>query len=298
MGVKTNKNIEIANTIIKNSLKNNKLSHAYLFELQENNNEIVFSFIKNILCPNEYSENCDLCPICNRINNNNYTGIKYIKPDGMWIKKEQLLELQKDYSKVGLESDKLIYVIYEAEKMNSSSANTLLKFLEEPSPGIIAILLTNNVHEVIDTIVSRCQVINCKSTVYDIDNLFELEKINEAVTFINELEKNKINILAKIDVLWNNILSEREKVRNLFEIIFLLYFNAMQKKLNLDSENDKYISNIVNNNTLYSIKEKLMIISDIREDLKFNVNIDMLMDKFIIMFNGVDSDEYSSNQTI
>ena len=34
------------------------------------------------------------------------------------------------------------------------------------------------------------------------------------------------------------------------------------------------------------------------KDLKFNVNIDMLMDKFIIMFNGVDSDEYSSNQTI
>ena len=48
MGVKTNKNIEIANTIIKNSLKNNKLSHAYLFELQENNDEIVFSFIKNV----------------------------------------------------------------------------------------------------------------------------------------------------------------------------------------------------------------------------------------------------------
>ena len=293
----TNKsnNIAIANSILKNSIENNKLSHAYLFELQENNDEIVFSFIKNIICPNNYSDNCNLCSICNRINNNNYPAIKIIKPDGMWIKKEQLLELQKDFSKTSIESEKMIYVIYNAEKMNSASANTILKFLEEPAPNIIAILLTNNVHEVIDTIVSRCQIINCKSTVYEIDNLFDEEKIKFVVDFINELEKNNNDIIAKTHVLWNNILSEREEVKITFEIMFLLYFNALQNKLNVENIDIKYIKNIVENNSLFSIKEKLTLISDIREDLKFNVNIDMLMDKFIILFNGVDSDEYSSN---
>lgn len=293
----TNKsnNIAIANSILKNSIENNKLSHAYLFELQENNDEIVFSFIKNIICPNNYSDNCNLCSICNRINNNNYPAIKIIKPDGMWIKKEQLLELQKDFSKTSIESEKMIYVIYNAEKMNSASANTILKFLEEPEPNIIAILLTNNVHEVIDTIVSRCQIINCKSTVYEIDNLFDEEKIKFVVDFINELEKNNNDIIAKTHVLWNNILSEREEVKITFEIMFLLYFNALQNKLNVENIDIKYIKNIVENNSLFSIKEKLTLISDIREDLKFNVNIDMLMDKFIILFNGVDSDEYSSN---
>lgn len=293
----TNKsnNIEIANTILKNSIENNKLSHAYLFELQENNDEIVFSFIKSIICPNSYSDTCNLCSICNRINNNNYPSVKIIKPDGIWIKKEQLLELQKDFSKTSIESEKMIYVIYEAEKMNSASANTILKFLEEPSPGIIAILLTNNVHEVIDTIVSRCQIINCKSTVYDIDNLFNEEKINYVVDFINELEKNNSDIIAKIHVLWNNILSEREDIKITFEIMFLLYFNAMQSKLGVNNTSDKYIKTIIDNNSLYSIKEKITLISGIRDNLKFNVNIDMLMDKFVIMFNGVDSDGYSSN---
>ena len=57
----TNKsnNIAIANSILKNSIENNKLSHAYLFELHENNDEIVFSFIKNIICPKIYSVDCD-----------------------------------------------------------------------------------------------------------------------------------------------------------------------------------------------------------------------------------------------
>lgn len=293
----TNKsnNIAIANSILKNSIENNKLSHAYLFELQENNDEIVFSFIKNIICPKNYSDNCTLCSICSRINNNNYPSIKIIKPDGMWIKKEQLLELQKDFSKTSIESEKMIYVIYNAEKMNSASANTILKFLEEPAPNIIAVLLTSNVHEVIDTIVSRCQIINCKSTVYEIDNLFDEDKIKFVVDFINELEKNNNDIIAKTHVLWNNILSEREEVKITFEIMFLLYFNALQNKLNVENIDIKYIKNIVENNSLFSIKEKLTLISDIREDLKFNVNIDMLMDKFIILFNGVDSDEYSGN---
>jgi len=293
----TNKsnNIGIANTILKNSIENNKLSHAYLFELQGNNDEIVFSFIKNIICPNNYSESCDLCSICNRISNNNYPAVKIIKPDGMWIKKEQLLELQKDFSKTSIESDKMIYIVYEAEKMNSASANTILKFLEEPFPGIIAILLTNNIHKVINTIVSRCQIINCKSTVYDIDNLFDKEKINSIVDFINELEKNNSDIVAKIHVLWNNILSEREDIKITFEIMFLLYFNALQCKLGINNISDKYIKNIIDNNSIYSIKEKITLISDIRDNLKFNINVDMLMDKFVIMFNGVDSDEYSSN---
>jgi len=288
-------NIKIANTIIKNSIENNKLSHAYLFELHENNDEIVFSFIKNILCPNNYSNNCNLCSICTRIKDNNYPAVKIIKPEGIYIKKEQLLELQKDFSKTSIESDKMVYVIYEAEKMNSASANTILKFLEEPSPGIIAILLTNNVHEVIDTIVSRCQIINCKSTVYDIDNLFDNEKINSVVDFINELEKNNNDIIAKIHVLWNNILGEREDIKITFEIMFLLYFSAMQSKLGINNISDKYIKTIIDNNSLYSIKEKISLISDMRENLKFNVNVDMLMDKFVITFNGVDSDGYSSN---
>ena len=51
--------------------------------------------------------------------------------------------------------------------MNSFSANTILKFLEEPNENIIAFLLTNNRYHVIDTIVSRCQILSLKESNYD-----------------------------------------------------------------------------------------------------------------------------------
>ena len=63
-------------------------------------------------------------------------------------------------------------IIKETEKLNASSANTILKFLEEPEDGIIAILLTDNRYHVLDTILSRCQILSLK------ENEFKLKKVS------------------------------------------------------------------------------------------------------------------------
>ena len=52
-----------------------------------------------------------------------------------------------------------IYIIKDCDKMNKQASNSLLKFLEEPVPGIIAILMTNHIGKLLDTIISRCQLI-------------------------------------------------------------------------------------------------------------------------------------------
>ena len=136
----------ISKEILNSALENNKLSHAYLFEISDslNDNELIFSFIKKIICPYKKNLICDKCNICKRIDSDNYSDLKIITPNGLWIKKEQLIELQKDFVKKPIESQYMIYVIESAEKMNASAANTILKFLEEPENGIIAILTTNN----------------------------------------------------------------------------------------------------------------------------------------------------------
>ena len=55
--------------------------------------------------------------------------------------------------------------------MNDYSANTILKFLEEPSSDIIAILLTTNRFNIISTILSRCQFLSIKSNLdYVVDD--------------------------------------------------------------------------------------------------------------------------------
>ena len=167
---------------LSNSL--DKLSHAYLFNL--NNNiyalDMIMAFIKNIICINMSDEEANI--ICNKIDNNNYLDVKKIYPDGLWIKKEQLEELQETFSTKSIENNKRIYIIYEAEKLNKSAGNSLLKFLEEPCEGIIAILLTNNINSVLNTISSRCQIINFKK-----NNVSEYIKYNK---FTNDITLNKL----------------------------------------------------------------------------------------------------------
>ena len=155
--------IDYANKIIEK----NKISHAYLFEINNYDDDLsyIYSFIKMILCNVKYEE-LDTCGnnIINLIDNNNYPDLFVIKPDGSTIKKTQLLNLQKEYSNKSLLDNKRIYIIEECEKMNQSSANTILKFLEEPGDDVVAILLADNRYHVIETIISRCQIISLKDS--------------------------------------------------------------------------------------------------------------------------------------
>ena len=147
-----------------NSVKNNKYSHAYLFESNGNKDvyDLAISFAKCLLCPKNYSnyKACKDCKQCERIDKKCFTDLKIIEADGLWIKKEQLDELQKEFSTKSLESNKKVYIINNAEKLNVQTSNSLLKFLEEPEENIIAILITDNIYQLLDTIISRCQIIS------------------------------------------------------------------------------------------------------------------------------------------
>ena len=84
--------------LIVNEIKSGHISHAYLID--ENGNvdafNMVLSFIKEILCLNLCDS--DKKNICRRIDDNNYPELKIIEPDGMLIKKQQILDLQKEFS--------------------------------------------------------------------------------------------------------------------------------------------------------------------------------------------------------
>jgi len=158
----------IAYKILKNAVSKEKYSHAYLFETNGfyDSYNLILSFIKAVLCKdiNKETHNPEQCNICCMIDSGNYPEIEIIEPDGMWIKKDQLKKLQTEFSKKAIIGDKKIYIIKEAEKLNKQSANSILKFLEEPEEGIIAILVTDNIYGILETIRSRCQLIELKES--------------------------------------------------------------------------------------------------------------------------------------
>ena len=132
------------------------------------------------------------------MDDNNYPDITVVSSETSIIKKSSIIELQKEFNNKSLFNNYKIYIIKEVEKLNGYSANTILKFLEEPEDNIIAFLLTDNRFHVIDTILSRCQILSLKESSYDYS--FDDDKIdflnyilNPEDFFINynELIKNK-----------------------------------------------------------------------------------------------------------
>lgn len=157
----------VVTRILGNSFSAKRLSHAYLFEGQKGTGklEMAMQLTKLFFCkkPNSF-EPCENCTTCKRINSGNFPDVHIVRPDGQSIKKERVQNLQHEISLMGVESQKKVYIIEHIDRMTVSAANSLLKFLEEPNSGIMAILITERIHSLLDTIISRCQTLNFTST--------------------------------------------------------------------------------------------------------------------------------------
>ena len=173
-------------------IRENKLVHAYLLSGAEGTGKIELAkwVAKGIFCLN--SQNgvpCLKCSECNRIENNNHPDVVTIMPDGLSIKVEQIRYLKSEFNKSGVESDRKVFIIQDAQKMSIGAANSLLKFLEEPSGNITAFLLTSEPQKLLPTIISRCQEVEMQQLT---SGQLEQELISESIS-----EKNS-HILANL----------------------------------------------------------------------------------------------------
>lgn len=151
--------------MLENSIRQNRISHAYLFVGNKGTGKLETAGLiaMSIFCKErEGAEPCMDCSDCRRIKSGNHPDLHTIIPDGASIKKDQIEHLQKEFTYTGLESNKKVYIISQAEKMTDNASNRLLKFLEEPSKRTTAILLTENSNSVLQTIRSRCQMVSFK----------------------------------------------------------------------------------------------------------------------------------------
>lgn len=298
--------------ILKNSINKNKISHAYLFETNgyKNQKKLALAFAKMLLCPYNYSnnKNCVECTQCKNIDKNIFPEIKIIEPDGLWIKKEQLDVLQKEFSEKSILSNKKIYIINHADRLNKSSSNSILKFLEEPEENIIAILTTDNMYQMLTTIISRCQVISFskehniidESPLTKIKNYVTISEeitdealqniIGQVIEFIEYFEKNKLDTFLKTQKLWHNNFKEKDTMLLAINIMLLYYQDILNLKLN---RNVKIFKNeiteaIKNKNTINKLTKKINVLINTKEKINFNTNSQLLIDKLIIELERCD----------
>ena len=300
----------IAYKTLKNTLKKKHISHAYLIETNGYDlaDRFTMAFAKLLLCPHNGQADCQSCLQCRMIDDGNFPELKIINPDGSWIKKEQLTELQDEFSKKSIIGNKKVYIINKAEKLNINSANTILKFLEEPPEGIVAILTTDNIYQLIDTIVSRCQIISLNGQA-DLDNKSTFEKIGQLITnndndyqnYLVDSNKDKLEailkfvsfyetyhkkILLHMQDYWFNYFTDKEVIADALLIIIYLYKDILNWKINCDvlifNDYMEQIEKIATSNSVENLINKIVIINENRNFLENNANLNLLMDKIII----------------
>lgn len=289
---------KIAYNILSNSIKNNKISHAYLIESKGNEKSYDFalSFAKALLCPKKLTnnKNCIGCNQCQIIDDNNFLELEVIDTDDMWLKKEKIENLQSDFNFKPIIGKNKIYIIKNAEKLKENLSNKLLKFIEEPAPGIIAILLIDNKSKILDTILSRCQLISLnneeKHTIIDDD----LTKI--VIKFIEYVEQDKLETILYTNSLLHDYMNDRNNYIEVLNVILDFYKSVLNYKINIQKY---YISNdyiveikkIGEKISFNNILRKIDIIINLKKAILNNANINLIVDKLIIDFAGVDKNE-------
>jgi DNA polymerase III subunit delta' len=310
--------------MLLNSYEKNRLAHAYLFEGEKGTPKLnlAIDFAKLLYCESDLKP-CNQCISCMRIEHRNHPNIILIEPDGNTLKKEQVLYLQKEYAKTNLEIGPKIYIIDQIDKMSVNASNSILKFIEEPMEDTYTILITDQVHQILPTIISRCQVLSFQpidtkqlkeqliekginreiasigaALTNDLTHAIEIcqdEAIQGVITLVNQIgsamlkrDKNLILICEKSSVdLYNN----KKLIYYFLDILLLMLRDFNKVKMGNDNviltaQHDlmkQYINVMDSEQNAQDIKTVLRA----KTRLNQNANTMLLLDHLLIKLNKV-----------
>lgn len=152
----------IAYLSLQNDLKNNHLAHSYLLsgELNPLKKDVAFLLAQSIIeDKNDFA--CETCNTCKRIKEGKYFDVIYVDGNAKQIVKEDIEYIMSEFSRTSLEgNNKKVYILDNINNSSPKVLNMLLKFMEEPTnEETYGIFITNDIDNLLETIVSRCEKI-------------------------------------------------------------------------------------------------------------------------------------------
>lgn len=147
------------------AIVNRSISHAYLLEGEGSVDKLCLAenFVKAILCGQGGGDSCDCCITCSKVTHGNHEDVIYLAAEGNSIRDEAVEELQSRLKKKPYAGERNIAILQNADTMTLRAQNRLLKTLEEPAPGTVLILLSENMENLAQTILSRCVIFKLNS---------------------------------------------------------------------------------------------------------------------------------------
>lgn len=296
--------------IIKGDKLSNRLSHAYLILTHDGKmlKEYLRIFAKLICC--QESEPCLECRACSLIEKDMHPDlIFYPKKEGAILTEDINSLIEESYLRP-IECDKKVFLISNAENMNASAQNKLLKTLEEPPKNVHIVLGATNEFQLLPTIKSRVKKLNIpafdnqtlinflKTECLDLEKLktavncgdgsvgkalelYNDDKILELIDFVKEL---LINMQSSKDVLKYSTMIAQKNIE-ISQFLFLLELVLRDMLIFYQGKSDivgsthiiDELKNAKNFNTgaiIYALDK----ITEAEKRKKFNMNSTMLIE--------------------
>lgn len=255
---------------------------------------------------------------CLKIKNGTYADLILIDGKDQTIKKGEIEKMQERFSLSSIEDNaKKIYIINLIEHATGEAVNSLLKFLEEPNEDVYAIITTENINNVLPTIISRC--LNLRLTKASkqelvvetikkgilLEDALILASFNGSLNLIEDCYNNSKYISLKDLIVemfheyveGNNILyfaqvEISEMVTN--KVNFRLFLDILQLFLldvvNCDQEGISFVEHkelLKNvNSKMQNISQKIEKIMEYKSAIDLNANLKLLLDSLIINLKG------------
>ncbi len=313
-------------SILQRSLTNQRVAHAYLFAGPRGvgKKQVALQMAKALFCLNSHEgDSCESCIDCQRINHNNHPDLHVIEPDGASIKIDQIRSLRKEFHYQAVESRRKVYILLAVETMTIPAANSLLKFLEEPTGEVTAILITNNPHSILSTIRSRCQLIqfqdlswqriaseaistgiasgDARVATYIVKNLDEVLDLCQSeefaqlrkivIQFYQEDFSHKAKVLLQLH---NKVLLDtrfKDEANLFIELSIIWFWDLLQLKLGKEEEvaNQDAITSLkeqANKTTVSGIADKIEVLLQVQNRLK-SMNSQLALEQMVIQLAEV-----------